>query len=66
MDNITQTEKEFKDLSNEAKQGIIKFSKASTDKMVEYRKAYEAETGNRAGNIHLKEEFYSFVAVNNI
>jgi hypothetical protein len=37
MDNITQTEKEFKDLSNEAKQGI-----------------------------HLKEEFYSFVAVNNI
>ena len=63
---MTQTEKQFKYLSPEAKRGIKKFCKLSSDEMVQYSKAYETETGNRSGNIHLKEEFYSYVAVNNI
>jgi hypothetical protein len=54
-------EKSYHDMNEDAKNGIEKFCRLSSARMRELMTQYEKETGVPAGNIHKKEEFYTFV-----
>lgn len=59
-------EKSYKDFSQSAKRGILKYGRLSSLAMREYQELYEAKTGKRSTNIENKEHFYSWVSRNTI
>ena len=59
-------EKEYKEFSKLAKKGINKYTRLSLINMKKYAKLFINYTGKNPNNVDLKEEFYEFVAKNNI
>ena len=60
-------EKAYEELSKLAKKGVNKFASLKTSKcMIKYRDKFRGKTGNNPYNVELKEEFFKFVAKNNV
>lgn len=61
-----QMEKSYDELSKIGKKGIRKFAGLSVNSMRKYSECFRKRTGKNPNNVHLKEEFFSFVAKNKI
>jgi hypothetical protein len=57
-----ERELEYKDMTARQKEGLEKFSRLSSDHMVQAFALFEAETGLRATNINNKAVFYDWMA----
>lgn len=56
-------EKAYKDFNQIAKEGCDKFAELESSKLMEnYRIAYQEKTGKSAYHVDNKEDFYTFVA----
>jgi hypothetical protein len=61
-----KTEKDYKDFSQKAKDGFNRFQNYSGKEMALWFDYFKERTGKLATYIHNKEEFYEFVAENEI
>ena len=57
-------EKNYSQLTPLAKKGINRFVRMSSKCMMRYGEKFIKETGKNPNNVHLKDEFFEFVAKN--